>query len=56
MVGVPGAPAVDVGGEALGAAAMDQLLPLLSGGAADEAAVRLPVPVSEQWAGPRGRA
>lgn len=54
VVGVPGAPAVDVDGEALGAAAMDHLLTVLDGGTPVPHRLRLPVPVSEQWASPRG--
>ncbi|MGC5615079.1 LacI family DNA-binding transcriptional regulator [Georgenia sp. Z1491] len=56
VVGVPGATAVDVDGEALGAAAMDQLLPLLGGEAPVSPTRRLEVPLAEQWTGPRGRA
>ncbi|MGO1562378.1 MAG: LacI family DNA-binding transcriptional regulator [Actinomycetaceae bacterium] len=56
VVGVPGAAAVDVDGEALGEAAMDHLWTLLGGGTPDSLQVRLPVPVAERWAGPRGRA
>lgn len=46
VVGVPGAPAVEVDGEALGAAAMDHLLAVLGGGAPEPAQRRLDVPVS----------
>ncbi|MGC5629494.1 LacI family DNA-binding transcriptional regulator [Georgenia sp. Z1344] len=56
VVGVPGSLAVDVDGEALGAAAMDHLLALLGGSAPEPPERRLTVPVAEHWAGPRGRA
>jgi hypothetical protein len=35
---------------------MDHLWTLLGGGTPGSLQVRLPVPVAEQWAGPRGRA
>lgn len=54
VVGVPGAAAVDVDGEALGEAAMDQLLTVLEGRELGRPRVRLLVPVADRWAGPHG--
>jgi DNA-binding LacI/PurR family transcriptional regulator len=56
VVGVPGAAAGGGAGAALGGGAVGHRWTLLGGGTPGSLQVRLPVPVAEQWAGPRGRA